>query len=288
MQSATEQLEQSTSETRDSSIDQAESKSALDNLREFKSSETSSAETAQEKTPEDVEAAPASKKPEKAPEAQETTPAQVAEDKKTELTPSQLREARIKELKQEMKALREKAKKADEFEKKLVIHEAEKLEKERQKITEENFYESASTEGVPDVQYYNDLVHYYVDKVDSEDLDKAIEPCTNKHGVLYCLLEAIDKNPGSLEEFKKLSPIRLKQIMRDTDRKITEAKAQRAQSQGAPPATAKTSPPKAVPKAVVAETSDSTSPNQKRDIKGLKPNDALRHFKTFGASGVFD
>jgi hypothetical protein len=205
--------------------------------------------------------------------------------------PSELREARIKELKKEIADLKNRsAQTKDEMEKKVLAFEAEKQQQQISKITKDEFFSAAGEEGVPDKDYYQDLIQYYGKDVDTPEFDHALKGCQNIHGVMYTVLQFIDETPGGKEAWKALSPMAMGKAMRHADKIISEAKARKATpaapptgTQGAPAGA--TEPKKDIPKAVIAPDGNGDTP---RGTKGMSPNEALKHFKQFGATGQYD
>jgi len=216
---------------------------------------------------------------------------------KKDKTPSEFREARIKELKKIIKERDGKINEAinakDEVETKLQIFERQKAIEEQHAISRENYFEKAAEEEVPDIETYKELTSFYAEKIDKPELDSAIRECQNPHCVLYTLMEYFEQDPGNLETWNKMTPIAIRRALLNTDKIISEAKAKSkateplkdVSTQTAQPA--KEQPRKEIPKSVVAQTSDSTAAGPK-SAKGMKPDDALRHFKLHGPSGVAD
>lgn len=215
--------------------------------------------------------------------APEVPPKAPAEEPPKGPKPSELREARIKELKKEIADLKNRsAQTKDEMEKKVLAFEAEKQQQQISKITKDEFFSAAGEEGVPDKDYYQDLIQYYGKDVDTPEFDRALKGCQNIHGVMYTVLQFIDETPGGKEAWKALSPMAMGKAMRHADKIISEAKAQKATP--AAPAGA-TEPKKDIPKAVIAPEGSGDTP---RGTKGMSQLEALRHFKQFGATGQYN
>lgn len=153
---------------------------------------------------------------------------------------SELREARIKALKEELKAIKEERNQLrnsnDEISKRLVERHERDLSDKIYKASVEHFFESAKEE-VPDMEQYQWLFRRYSDDLSSSrDFDRIIKNCKYPHGVNYLLMEALDAYNIDPKVFLNRSPGALKRDIQDIEKEYIDTVVKpRAQAQQARP-----------------------------------------------------
>lgn len=278
-----------------SAVNEKQESSRFEKLRAFKK-ERGDADVKPE--PESEPATEPDKTPESKTEtAKEPDASQKPVEEPKKQSPREIREARIKQLKQELnlkkkifneqlnKAIKEK----DEVAAKLNAFEMEKLARKEKEMSRDDFYAEAVEEYVPNEEYYKDLVEYYGPKFDTPVLDQALQEATNKHGIIYTLMQFADENPTFIDEWARMSPMQQKKTIREMDTQITRAKAETAARKQAEASKridyeGKTKPEpgkKPIPKSVVAETTTKDEGTEV-DVTKLSPKQALAHFKKYG------
>jgi len=229
------------------------------------------------------------------PDAKSTEPAAKPESKEPNSKGdkpkiSELREARLKDLKRELAAIKKDKENAiqtkDLIEQKLLERQERDIERRMRAESLDTFYEAAKSE-VQDYDTYEWLHRKYGNDFKNQPVfDSAIKQCKYPHGVVELLWTYMDNIGLAPEKFLNRSPAAIKKDIQDIELEyIAWQKQKKGESAQAPDA--KESPKKQEPiKTIKAETDGNTDAGAPKEIDSLNLKDLLKEVRQNGGKNL--